>query len=112
ILTYWSALPPTTVFEGIQSLAPGHQLSLEAGRMELRKYWDWQFPETAPANDRREQDVAEELKALLIDAVRLQLRADVPVGAYLSGGLDSSIITTLIKEYRHAPLRTFSIGFE
>ncbi|MBI3899545.1 MAG: asparagine synthase (glutamine-hydrolyzing) [Gammaproteobacteria bacterium] len=112
IFTYWSALPPTTVFEGVQALAPGHRLVLEAGRMQLSKYWDWQFPSVLPDDHRHEQDIAEELKALLIDAVRLQLRADVPVGAYLSGGLDSSIITTLIKHYTDTPLRTFSVTFE
>lgn len=111
IFTYWSTLPPATAFEGIRILPPGHFAVVEDGRVKVSKYWDWEFPsDPIPAAD--EERLAEELKALLIDAVRLQLRADVPVGAYLSGGLDSSAITALIKHYTATPLRTFSVTFE
>jgi asparagine synthase (glutamine-hydrolysing) len=110
VFTYWSPLAPSTFFENVQSVPPGHVLSVERGRRTLRKYWDWTFPE--PAESRREADWVEELRALLVDAVRLQLRADVPVGALLSGGLDSSIIASLVKNCSDAPLRTFSLRFE
>lgn len=111
IFTYWSALPPATTFEGIRSLPPGHLAVVENAKIRIAKYWDWEFPaDPIPAGD--EDRFAEELKALLVDAVRLQLRSDVPVGAYLSGGLDSSIITSLIKHYTDTPLRTFSVTFE
>ncbi len=109
--TYWSALPPGTVFEGVNSLAPGHRMVVDAQGTKTECYWDWQFPQELP-EPRDEDECAEELHALLIDAVRLQLRADVPVGAYLSGGLDSSIITTIIKRHTETPLRSFSLTFE
>ena len=111
IFTYWSPLAPATAFEGIEALPPGHLMTVEGGRLRVRRYWDWSFPESAPAS-RSGASYAEELRELLIDAVRLQLRADVPVGAYLSGGLDSSIVTTIIKNFTDTPLRTFSVTFE
>ncbi len=112
ICTYWSPLAPRTAFEGISSLPPGHVLVVEGGVKRLRKYWDWSFPEPAAVTRRGEGELAEELRALLVDAVRLQLRADVPVGAYLSGGLDSAIIASLVRDFTGAPLRTFSLTFE
>ena len=115
ILTFWSPLPPRTAFEGVWQLPPGHRLTLDLTAATpapvVTRYWDWQFPETVPTG-RSEAACAEELHALLLDAVRLQLRADVPVGAYLSGGLDSSIITAIIRRYTETPLRTFSLTFE
>ena len=109
--SYWAALPPDCVFEGVQQLPPGHLMRIDTdGRRVVKKYWDWSFPGTAPSTS--DDELADELRALLIDAVRLQLRADVPVGAYLSGGLDSSIITTLIARHTDTPLRSFSLRFE
>jgi len=113
--TYWAPLPGHTVFEGIQALPPGHLMVVdERGQSGVRteRYWDWAFPAAHTETQRSANDLADELRELLIDAVRLQLRADVPVGAYLSGGLDSSIITSLIKHFTDTPLRTFSLAFE
>ncbi len=112
ICTYWSPLAPRTAFEGVSSLPPGHIMVVTDGARRLHRYWDWEFPEPMAWPRRTEADYAEELRALLIDAVRLQLRADVPVGAYLSGGLDSSIITSVIHNFTDTPLRTFSLTFE
>lgn len=115
IFTYWSALPPHTAFAGVRQLPPGHLLTLDLAATEpepnIVRYWDWEFPEAIDER-RSAAECAEELHALLVDAVRLQLRSDVPVGAYLSGGLDSSIITAIIKRYTDTPLRTFSLTFE
>lgn len=111
IFTFWSTLGATTLFAGVNALPPGHILIADARSLRVSRYWDWDF--SAPADTRRSvASYAEELRALLIDSVRLQLRADVPVGAYLSGGLDSSAITSLIKNFTSTPLRTFSVGFE
>ncbi|WP_280153993.1 asparagine synthase (glutamine-hydrolyzing) [Piscinibacter sp. XHJ-5] len=110
--SYWSALPPASVFEGVSVLPPGHLMTVEGGRAQVRRYWDWAFPGHAAGEARSEEDCAEQLHALLVDAVRLQLRADVPVGAYLSGGLDSSVITAIIHNHTRTPLRSFSLTFE
>ncbi len=111
VFSYWSVLSPGTVFDGISGVPPGHQMIIDRDGHRTVRYWDWHFPETEPA-ERSEDECAEELRALLIDAVRLQLRSDVPVGAYLSGGLDSSIITAVIRKYTDTPLRSFSLTFD
>ncbi|MFZ5638695.1 MAG: asparagine synthase (glutamine-hydrolyzing) [Pseudomonadota bacterium] len=113
----WSPIEPHTAYRGIESLPPGHLLALEAdGRETLRRYWDWTFTDaeaTAPSRHPLSVEAATaELRALLVDAVRLQLRADVPVGAYLSGGLDSSGIVAMIRGFTDTPVRTFSVAFE
>ena len=83
---------------------------LENGEATIRRYWAIDYE--ADADSRPEEEYACRLRELLIDAVRIRLRADVPVGAYLSGGLDSTLTTALIKGYTNAPLRTFSVSFE
>ncbi|MEW8625030.1 MAG: asparagine synthase (glutamine-hydrolyzing) [Candidatus Thiodiazotropha sp.] len=112
VFTFWSALPPNSLFENIQVLPPGCLMVIERGEIRIDRYWDWDFPNEKIDHDKSADDWAEELRNLMIDSVRLQLRSDVPVGAYLSGGLDSSVLTSLIKNYTDTPLRTFSIGFE
>ena len=111
VFTYWAALAPHSIFEGVLSLPPGHLMVVEDGKLHINKFWDWEFPTEFP-DERTADDLATELRELLIDSVRLRLRSDVPVGAYLSGGLDSSVTTSLIKHYTDVPLRTFSVGFE
>jgi asparagine synthase (glutamine-hydrolysing) len=111
IFTYWSPLAPRTVFEGVLALPPGHLMVIDERETRIERYWDWSFPLDGAGDSRSEEDCADELRELLIDAVRLQLRSDVPVGAYLSGGLDSSIVTSVIKNFTDTPLRTFSLTF-
>jgi asparagine synthase (glutamine-hydrolysing) len=113
-LSFWAPVDPDTVFEGVLSLPPGHLLAIEAnGQETLTQYWDWSFPVAGtPSTFASVEQAAEELRALLVDAVRLQLRADVPVGAYLSGGLDSSGIVAMIRGFTDTPVRTFSVAFE
>jgi len=110
VFTYWSTLAPRTVFEGIQELPPGHNLVWQDGRTSTECYWQLDFE--PDATGRTEQQWADELIELLADATRLRLRSDVPVGAYLSGGLDSTLTTALVQRTTDAPLRTFSITFE
>jgi asparagine synthase (glutamine-hydrolysing) len=113
LFTYWSPLPPRTIFKGVSSLPPGHVLVREDGETPVTKrYWDWHFPVKGAHKNLGPEEAAEALRERLIEAVRLQLRADVPVGAYLSGGLDSSVIVSLIKRYTDTSLRTFSLRFE
>ena len=109
---WWAPLAPHSAFEGIHCLPPGHCLAVDAQGETLTRWWDWDFPVTDPFAPVNEDALADELHALLVDAVRLQLRADVPVGAYLSGGLDSSILTTIIRRHTDTPLRSFSLTFD
>lgn len=110
--TFWSPIAPRTIFRGISELPPGHTLTYQDGRITMRRYWSLRYPKRGEARRVSEAVAAEELHDLLVDATRLRLRADVPVGAYLSGGLDSSVTTALIRNYTKAHLRTFSVTFE
>jgi asparagine synthase (glutamine-hydrolysing) len=110
IFTWWTTAPPRTAFEGINELEAGSYLEIKNGTIRTDRYWTMEFPESHD-DARKAESWAEELHALLVDAIRLQLRADVPVGAYLSGGLDSSTITALIKYFTETPVETFSIAF-
>ena len=111
IFTFWSTLSPRTVFRDIKEVPPGHYLLAREGQFVVQPYWTLDFaPE--PGADRPTRDYLEEFESLLIDATCIRLRADVPVGAYLSGGLDSSLTTALIRKYTNNPLDTFSIAFD
>jgi len=110
IFTFWVPVSPNTFFKNIFEVSPGQLIVLENNKIKKYQYWDWQF------NNRdfwvsSEEQQAEELHELLIDAVRIRLRADVPVAAYLSGGLDSSVLVAIIHHYTNVPLRTFSLNF-
>ncbi|MBK7644946.1 MAG: asparagine synthase (glutamine-hydrolyzing) [Planctomycetes bacterium] len=114
VLTFWCAAAPRTVWEGISELPPGCTLTIEAGpgasgRIEPKRYWQLDYT----SDDSQQADAsAEKLIELLVDAARLRLRADVPVGAYLSGGLDSSVIAGIVKRRTDTRLQTFSVTFE
>ncbi|MCP5327324.1 MAG: asparagine synthase (glutamine-hydrolyzing) [Sinobacteraceae bacterium] len=111
VATFWSCIAPRTAFAGIEALPPGHLATWQGGRLEIRRYWDWDFPPSGTVETRHLDDVVAELRELFVDCVRLQLRADVPVGAYLSGGLDSSAVTAAIRRFSDTPLKTFSLTF-
>lgn len=111
VMTFWSILPPRTLFQGIETLAPGEMLILENGAYTKRRYWDWSFAREGEYSGGSEEALAQELRDLLSDATRIRLRSDVPVGAYLSGGLDSAILAGLIDAIGDIRLRTFSITF-
>lgn len=111
LFSFWTPVSPRTLFSGIQELSPGHMLVVEQGKIRDVCYWDYQFPIHNQWHTGSEAALAEELHDLLADATRIRLRADVPVGAYLSGGLDSSALVALIRRHSPATLKTFSIGF-
>src|SRR5882672_1157196 len=109
--TFWSPLAPRTAFKGVHELPPGHQLIAEHGRVKVQPYWQLRFPSRNERASASEDETGEQVEALLADATRIRMRADVPVGAYLSGGFDSSVTTALAKRHNGA-LRTFSLEFE
>lgn len=114
IFTYWHARAPRTFFAGIDELPPGHSMTVEAGgQTKIWPYWQYQYPVNGNVSSfKNEDEAAEKLREILIDATRIRLRADVPVGAYLSGGLDSTVTTSLIRNFTNNRLHTFSVSFE
>lgn len=107
----WTTLSPDTPFENIFELPPGHFITVTATSFAIKRFWMMEFAGRQNDNNRNISDAAEEFKELIRDAVRIRLRSDVPVGAYLSGGLDSSVTTALINEIEPGILNTYSIGF-
>lgn len=112
IFTFWAPHSPNTLFKDIFEVPSGRMLALEKGCLRESTYWDWNFPEQGDYLKASDAELAEQLYELLIGATCIRLRSDVPVGAYLSGGLDSSVLAALIRRHSGAPLKTFSIGFE
>ena len=107
---------PYTIFKGIRKLEPGHCLILEHGKLEVKKYWD--VPQAVDSDlaslpfSEQERISTKRLYECLSDAVRARMIADVPLGAFLSGGIDSSIIVALMTQHSAEPVKTFSIGFK
>jgi len=111
--TLWSVLPERSAFPGIYELPAGHFVRVgRQGRGPLRRWYDLRFGPRDGTRTERPEALAEELRSRLDDATRIRLRADVPVGVYLSGGLDSSITATLARDHVPRGLRAFSVGFE
>jgi asparagine synthase (glutamine-hydrolysing) len=108
-LTYHYVPAPGSAFAGVRRVPPAHFLVVEDGQLRLERYWRLRYE---PKRWLSEDDAAAELLARLRDAVRCRLVADVPLGAFLSGGIDSSAVVALMAEAGAAPVRTFSIGFE
>lgn len=99
---------PRTIFQGIHKLPPGHRLVFQNGELTVERYWDVRLREI-PAD---EPGRVEMVTDLIRDAVRLRLASDVPLGALLSGGIDSSTVVAFMSEASSSPVRTFSIGFD
>jgi len=111
LFTFWTPLPPKTVFKNVFELPPAHFMTVSGGRMEINRYWDVEPGGLSHSPEKKDDDYAEELMALLDDAARIRLRADVPVASYLSGGLDSSFISSLVKQKYNPGIQTYSVAF-
>jgi asparagine synthase (glutamine-hydrolysing) len=108
---YFGYIPdPLTAFTPIQKLPPGHLLEFEKGQIRIRKYWD--LPRYSTHQPRSEEECLEELEWRLAEAVRMRLISEVPLGALLSGGTDSSTVVALMARASSSPVKTFTIGFK
>jgi asparagine synthase (glutamine-hydrolysing) len=108
---YYGYVPdPITAYTGIHKLAPGHLLEFQEGKIRIRQYWD--LPEYNTHTPKNEQECLEELEQRLFEAIKIRLISDVPLGAFLSGGIDSSTVVALMARASSAPVKTFSIGFK
>jgi len=111
VFTFWTALSPLTIFKDIYEVQPGHYVKINKEGIQKEKYWELPL---CRSNAYRKMDIDEaigEFRDLFSDAVRIRLRADVPVGAYLSGGIDSSVTTAFIRKSKTDHLQSFSLGF-
>ncbi|MFJ7729529.1 asparagine synthase (glutamine-hydrolyzing) [Neobacillus sp. NPDC097160] len=107
-LTYQFVPEPNTLSEGIHKLEPGHYFTKKIGSaMEIKRYWKAQFKPVQKSED----EFVKEIRDILFDSVEKHMRSDVPVGSFLSGGIDSSIIASIAKQY-HPAIKTFSVGFD
>ena len=104
----WSVLTPDTLFTDINQVSPGCYVEIDQNGISTKRYWDFDFQ---PSNELSLDDAIEQLDELLDDAVKIRLRSDVPVAAYLSGGLDSTIILSYLTR-QGADLETFSLTFD
>ncbi len=113
LFTFFCAGTSRTFFDGVKSLPPGHFLKVKDGRVELKRYWDLDFPD---AGDERRMDdptpLVDELEGLLRQAVERRLRGDVPVVSYISGGLDSTVVLGMSSRHRGAAVPSFTIGLD
>jgi asparagine synthase (glutamine-hydrolysing) len=103
---------PKTMCTGIHRLLPGHYLVYRRGEVRIEKYWDVSFPDSPPISSLSVGEWAEALFEKLVESVKIHLRSDVPVGATLSAGIDSSGIVSLMCDLLDRPVQTFSIAFE
>ena len=100
---------PLAIFKNIEKLPPGHHLTFQKGRLSIERYWDFKYETNG--NGHRAADYFDELRALLDESVKIRLVSDVPLGAFLSGGIDSSTVVALMARHMNQPVKTFSIGF-
>lgn len=107
-LTYQYVPHPGTIWKGVRKLAPGHMAIFENGELAVHRYWNFD-PSIEKSIDG--ETACEHLRELLTDSVKLRMQSDVPLGAFLSGGIDSSLITAIANEHCASSIRTFSIGF-
>jgi asparagine synthase (glutamine-hydrolysing) len=110
-LTFLWVPDPATMFDGVFKLPAGHYAIYKNGRLEINEYWDLKFPSRAHQFNANEAELAEELRERFIASVKAQMLSDVPLGAFLSAGLDSSSIVAAMAQSSPDPVRTYTIAF-
>ncbi|MFO1513032.1 MAG: asparagine synthase (glutamine-hydrolyzing), partial [Verrucomicrobiota bacterium] len=109
LFTFRYVPSPKTLFKGIGKLPPGHSMLCSKGGVKIRRFWEW----TPKIRQKvREEELIEEYQQLFEDAVRIQLRSDVPLGLFLSSGIDSSVLLAVMSKYASGPVQCFTIGFK
>ena len=102
-----------TLFDGIHQIPPGHYMLVTEGHVQVSPYWDFNYPSASKtAANRSDEEYAAEFRGALEEAVRIRLRADVPVGVYLSGGLDSCSVLGLAARHHPEPIKAFTLTFD
>jgi len=109
-LTYQYVPGPLTICKDIQKLPPAHSLVMRGGNVTITPYWNLSYKDAVPPSGLH--DYTRQFLDVFGEAVRIRLRSDVPLGAFLSGGIDSSAIVALMSRFTDQPVKTFSIGFE
>jgi asparagine synthase (glutamine-hydrolysing) len=113
LLTYGSVYQPRTILRGVRMLLPAHRLILEHGRERIERYWSLGLDRREGMRHRPYDALVEEMADVLEESVRLQMISDVPLGAFLSGGVDSSLLVALMaRQVGENRVKTFSVGFE
>ena len=107
-LTYQYIPHPHSIYQGIHKLPPGHFAVFENGQVRVESFWKVDWSKEISID---QSTASKKLKELLLDSVRIRLRSDVPLGAFLSGGIDSSLVVAIAQQQLQTPIRTFSIGF-
>jgi asparagine synthase (glutamine-hydrolysing) len=111
LLTYGSVYQPRTLLRGVSMLPPAHYLVMANGRLHIERYWSLGVDQRSALRRRPYEEQVEELSAVLEESVRLHMVSDVPVGAFLSGGVDSSLLVGLMTRIAGKRVKTFSVGF-
>ena len=112
IFTFWAPLPGKTFFDGIKELPPGHFLLFDEQGIRIDRYWKIPLSSGNRWTTESPDELSEQVRDLLVDSVKIRLRADVPVGTYLSGGLDSSGVTSIVAKQFNPEVQTFGIRFD
>src|SRR5205814_821076 len=111
LLTYGSVYQPRTILRGVRMLLPAHRLIVEAGRERVERYWSLSTERRPDLRGRSYEEMVAEVSDVLQESVRLQMVSDVPLGAFLSGGVDSSLLVAMMARAAGSRIKTFSVGF-
>jgi asparagine synthase (glutamine-hydrolysing) len=112
LLTFGSVYQPRTILQGVEMLLPAHRLIVEHGRERIERYWSLDIDRQADLKTRPYEELVEQIASVLRESVHLQMVSDVPLGAFLSGGVDSSLLVAMMARLAGTRIKTFSVGFE